>query len=91
MAEEITRELTANDPNIPDNITKYNYKEKRFKMDPPASGGLLAIHFSLDGCILHKESQEAQEQEAYIERKNDELKAKNGRPFREPFGLLPWS
>ena len=34
LSEEFTRVLTANDPNIPNNVSKYNYKEKSFKQDP---------------------------------------------------------
>lgn len=46
--------LTANDPHVPNNITKYNFKERTYKVDPPGQGDLLAIHFSYDGCALHK-------------------------------------
>jgi dynein intermediate chain 1 len=56
MREEITRVLTANDPHVPNNITKYNYKEKMFKIDPPGQGDLLAIHLTIDGCALHNVS-----------------------------------
>ena len=59
MKEELTRMLIATDPNVPMNVTKYNYKEKMYKVDPPGPGDQLAIHFSLDGCMLHKESPEA--------------------------------
>lgn len=54
MKEEVTRVLTANDPHVPNNITKYNFKERTYKVDPPGQGDLLAIHFSYDGCALHK-------------------------------------
>jgi dynein intermediate chain 1, axonemal len=54
MKEEITRVLTANDPRVPNNVTKYNYKERVYKVDPPGQGDLLAIHFSIDGSALHK-------------------------------------
>lgn len=65
--EELTRVLTANDPNVPSNVTKYNYKDRTYKVDPPGPGDALAIHFSLDGCMLHKDSPEAKEQESYRE------------------------
>lgn len=32
--EEHTRVLTANDPNVPTNITKYNYKDRQYKVRP---------------------------------------------------------
>ncbi|CAM9680997.1 unnamed protein product, partial [Heterosigma akashiwo] len=44
--EEIARVLTANDPNVPNNIAKYNFKEKVYKKDPPATGDHLARHFT---------------------------------------------
>ena len=64
MKEELTRMLIATDPNVPMNVTKYNYKEKTYKVDPPGPGDQLKIHFALDGCVLHKDSPEAKEQEA---------------------------
>ena len=63
MEEEITRVLTANDPNVATNITKYNYKDKAYKQDPEGPMDHLAFHFVMDGCSLHKESEEAQQQE----------------------------
>jgi len=63
--EEITRVLTASDPNLPNNITKYNFREKVFKVDPPGALDQLAMHFEMNGCVMHKESPEAKEQAAY--------------------------
>jgi len=71
--EEHTRVLTADDPNLPNNITKYNYKEKIFKRDPPGTGDHLALHFSMDGSSLHQDSKEAKLQASYIERQKEEL------------------
>ena len=65
MKDEHTRALTADDPNVPANISKYNYKERCYKVDPPDPLDNLAIHFSLDGSALHIESTEAKDQEAY--------------------------
>jgi len=67
MKEEHTRVLTADDPNLPANITKYNYKEKVFKRDPPGTGDHLAIHFTMNGASLHKDSAEARAQRKYLE------------------------
>lgn len=63
MEEEITRVLTANDPNVATNITKYNYKDKAYKQDPEGPMDHLAFHFVMDGCSLYKDSEEAQQQE----------------------------
>ena len=60
LEDEITRVLTANDPNVPDNTTKYNYKEKAYKQDPEGPMDHLVFHFEMDGCALHKESEEAE-------------------------------
>lgn len=62
MEEEHTRVLTANDPNVPNNIIKYNYKDKAYKQDPEGPMDHLVFHFSMDGCCLLKESEEATQQ-----------------------------
>jgi dynein intermediate chain 1 len=62
LEEEITRVLTTNDPNVPNNITKYNYKDKAYKQDPEGPMDHLVFHFSMDGCSLHKDSEEAVQQ-----------------------------
>jgi dynein intermediate chain 1 len=73
LDEELTRVLTANDPNVPNNITKYNYKEKAYKQDPEGPMDHLVFHEQLDGCSLHKESEEAQSQQQYEETKKMDL------------------
>ena len=72
LAEEITRILTANDPNVPNNITKYNYKEKAYKQDPEGPMDHLVFHFQMDGCALHKDSEEAKQQQQLEEAKKME-------------------
>jgi dynein intermediate chain 1 len=72
LKEEITRVLTANDPNVPNNISKYNYKDRTYKMDPPGPGDHLAVHFSMDGPALFLESDAAKQQLAYEERHRNE-------------------
>lgn len=69
LNDEITRVLTANDPNIPNNVTKYNYKEKAYKQDPEGPMDHLTFHFQLEGCSLHKDSDDAQQQIHYEESK----------------------
>jgi dynein intermediate chain 1, axonemal len=73
LTEEFTRILTANDPNVPNNITKYNYKEKAYKQDPEGPMDHLIFHFHLDGCSLHKESDEAKHQQIQEQTKNMEM------------------
>lgn len=60
LKEEFTRILTANNPHAPSNIVRFSYKDKTFKQ--LSSVDQLAIHFSMDGNMLHKESDEAKRQ-----------------------------
>mmetsp|Transcript_9642 Transcript_9642/g.39331 ORF Transcript_9642/g.39331 Transcript_9642/m.39331 type:complete len:647 (-) Transcript_9642:1447-3387(-) len=77
LKEEHTRVLTANDPNVPNNITKYNYSSHCYKVDPPGAQDHLAVHLSFEGCSLHRESSEAREQVSYYNRyKDDQFEAK---------------
>lgn len=60
LKEEITRILTANNPHAPQNIVRYSFKENTYKQT--AHVDQLAVHFSLEGNLLHKESDEARRQ-----------------------------
>ncbi|GAB1602729.1 dynein intermediate chain 2, ciliary-like isoform X1, partial [Argonauta hians] len=60
LKEEFTRILTATNPHAPQNIVRFNFKERQYK--PISSVDQLAIHFSLDGNIIHKDSDEARRQ-----------------------------
>lgn len=71
LKEEITRVLTADDPFVPRNISKFNYRERCFKLDPPGHSDHMAVHISLEGCILHIQSHEYHKQEER-ERKKEE-------------------
>ncbi|KAM9331073.1 dynein axonemal intermediate chain 1 [Gastrophryne carolinensis] len=62
LKEEFTRILTANNPHAPQNIVRYSFKERAFK--PVSIVDQLAIHFALDGNMLHKDSDEARRQRA---------------------------
>ncbi|XP_065841953.1 dynein intermediate chain 2, ciliary-like [Oscarella lobularis] len=62
LKEEFTRILTANNPHAPSNIVRYNFKDRQYK--PTSSVDQLALHFSLDGNMVHKESDEARRQYA---------------------------
>ncbi|XP_050402811.1 dynein intermediate chain 2, ciliary isoform X2 [Patella vulgata] len=64
LKEEFTRILTANNPHAPQNIVRYSFKEKQYKQT--SSVDQLAIHFSLDGNMLHKESDEAKRQKGKL-------------------------
>ncbi|XP_025077584.1 dynein intermediate chain 2, ciliary-like [Pomacea canaliculata] len=60
LKEEFTRILTANNPHAPQNIVRYSFKERQFKQT--SSVDQLAVHFALDGNMLHKDSDEARRQ-----------------------------
>jgi dynein intermediate chain 1 len=60
LKEEITRILTADNPHAPHNVIQFNFKENSFKH--VAHVEQFAMHFTLDGNLLHEESDEAQRQ-----------------------------
>ncbi|XP_072167175.1 dynein intermediate chain 2, ciliary isoform X2 [Diadema setosum] len=61
LKEEFTRILTANNPHAPQNIVRYSFKDCTFKQTSHVDQ--LAIHFSLDGNMIHKDSDEARRQQ----------------------------
>ncbi|XP_060746289.1 dynein, axonemal, intermediate chain 1, paralog 2 [Tachysurus vachellii] len=62
LKEEFTRILTANNPHAPQNIVRYSFKDRSYK--PVSSVDQLAVHFVLEGNLLHKDSDEARRQRA---------------------------
>lgn len=58
LEEDVSRILTGDDPNKPKNVCKFSFKDKCFKPDPPGQGDNMAIHFSLEGCSMHVDSDE---------------------------------
>ncbi|XP_061119030.1 dynein, axonemal, intermediate chain 1, paralog 2 isoform X1 [Conger conger] len=62
LKEEFTRILTANNPHAPQNIVRYSFKERAYK--PISSVEQLAVHFVLEGNLLHQDSDEARRQKA---------------------------
>lgn len=68
LKDEHTRVLTANDPTVPNNITKYNYNSRCYKVDPPGAQDHLAIHLSLQGCSVHLAGVEAKDQMSYMQK-----------------------
>ena len=63
---------SQDDPNIPKNISKYNFKDRCYKPDPPGQSEHMAIQFSMDGCSLHHDSDEFKAQEQYQQKKAEE-------------------
>jgi len=60
LAECFQRILHTNDPNTPQNVVRFHYKEKGFKQESIAD--VLQTHLVIDGYLLHKESDEAKAQ-----------------------------
>eukprot|EP00986_Skeletonema_menzelii_P011172 scaffold5674_cov142-Skeletonema_menzelii.AAC.8 len=58
LEEDFTRILTGDDPNLPQNVCRFSFKDKCYKPDPPGQGDNMAIHFSLEGCSMHVNSDE---------------------------------
>ena len=58
LEEDVTRILTGDDPNLPQNVCRFSFKDKCYKPDPPGQGDNMAIHFSLEGCSMHVNSDE---------------------------------
>lgn len=54
---------------VPSNISKYNYKDHMYKVDPPGPGDHLAMHLAIDGWALFREGDEAKLQAAAEEKK----------------------
>lgn len=77
LKQEFTRVLTGNDPNVPSNVTKYNYKDRMYKVDPPGPGDHLYLHLTIEGSAIHRESEDAKTQAAFnIKKIEDEREAR---------------
>ncbi|CAI5688439.1 unnamed protein product [Oreochromis niloticus] len=57
LKEENTRILTANNPHAPQNIVRYSFKERSYK--PINIVDQMAVHFVLEGSLVHQDSEEA--------------------------------
>ena len=88
LLEDFTRVLTANDPNVPNNITKYNYKEKAYKQDPEGPMDHLIFHFQLDGCSLHRESEDVVQQQEFEANKKMETDRLRKEAAQEAFEVI---
>ncbi len=56
LNKEITRVLSAKDPNAPDNVSRFSFKDRQFKLD--AAVEQMFTHFEMEGCLVHKETEE---------------------------------
>ncbi|XP_020822588.1 dynein axonemal intermediate chain 1 [Phascolarctos cinereus] len=60
LKQEFTRILTANNPHAPQNIVRFSFKEGTYK--PISFVDQLAVHFSLVGNMIPKDSDEGRRQ-----------------------------
>eukprot|EP01137_Pigoraptor_chileana_P035580 Opistho-2@29840 len=60
LKEDFTRILSANNPHAAQNIVRFSHKEQSYKLAPAVDQ--TAIHFELEGYMLHKGSDEAKRQ-----------------------------
>lgn len=56
---EMTNPAFLSRHQVPNNISKYNYKDRMYKVDPPGPGDHLAMHLAIDGWALFREGDEA--------------------------------
>jgi dynein intermediate chain 1 len=54
LAEEHTRVLKADNPQAPDNLARFNHKEKTYKFDPTVDQTAIAL--SLEGWVAARET-----------------------------------
>lgn len=73
MEEEIAKMLTANNPEAPKNIARFNMKERVFKFEPMVQQTI--VHYATDGWLLWEESEEAKKQQD-MEKMEDEASAR---------------
>jgi dynein intermediate chain 1 len=81
LKEEHTRILTAINPHAPQNIVRFNFKEGQYKL--LSTIDQLAVHFALDGNMIHVESDEARRQLAAasgdVSKSGSEMRASSSR------------
>lgn len=57
LGEEIARTLTANNPQAPANLARYNFKDRCYRAEPLIDQ--LLQHLQLEGCLAQRGSEEA--------------------------------
>ena len=71
--EAVYKKLTSNNPQAPANSTTFSYKDRYFKV---ADGvDQIVFHYQCDGDILVAESEEARDQDDYLENKKQRDKS----------------
>ncbi|XP_064259858.1 dynein axonemal intermediate chain 1 [Passer domesticus] len=60
LKQDVTRTLTADNPHIPRNIVRFNFKERAYKLVDDIDQ--TAVHLTLNGYLIHKDSDEGRRQ-----------------------------
>ena len=68
-----SRALNATNPQAAQNHTTFSYKERLYKKDELIDQ--MVVHFSIDGDLIQADSEEAQEQEEFLDSKRQEAAA----------------
>ena len=63
----IFKVLNSNNPQAPHNLTKFSFKDRCFKTEDIVDQ--LVFHYSVDGNILLQDSEEARDQDEYLDKK----------------------
>lgn len=84
LEEDITRMLQPINPQAPSNLSYYTYKDREWKKDELVDQ--LAIHFSLDGDLIHKESNDALIQLDVIQKKENLISEARRRAQKDDLG-----
>jgi len=80
--KEHTRILTANNPHAPHNIVRFSFKESEFRQTSAVDQ--LAVHFSLNGNLIHVDSDEARRQKQRLERAKSVAKKSQSTGHSQP-------
>jgi hypothetical protein len=56
LDQEHTRLMSAKDPVAPQNIIRFNFKEKQYKLD--ATVDQCSCHFEMEGNLLHRDTED---------------------------------
>lgn len=57
--------MTANNPQVATNVVVYNFEDREFKGVPGSTDEHVAFHVSLEGSVMHNDSEDAAEQHAH--------------------------
>ena len=82
LEEEIGRCLTAGNPAAPANIVRYSYRERVYRPEPIIDQQLQ--HFTLGGCLLHRQSDEASSYSAALLAQSRRATAQSRRATQQP-------